>query len=320
MSELEPSSISKTTLLPPETPLLETFTRLSPQVFVQESPSPPPANSTDPTTIIIYGWGDALPKHLTKYVAGYRTLFPSARIILIFSPILKALYQTLDARAATMVPVIEAIYGCPITSPNFASRVDEISKKEKILLQVMSNTGGMNCAATFYAFSRATSGKIFPHTLMICDSTPGSTAFLPNIAPWSRAMALGAVSPKSLPAKIPGLFTTVQCLAALFLGSLHGLGWILGATSAAEYSTAVVNDPTLSDANAKKLYLYSKEDDIIYYQDIERHAADARTKGWDVTLEKFEGTPHVGHMKAHPQQYWDAISKAWAEGAMNYKA
>lgn len=303
--------------LSPEVPLLKTFTRLSNQVYVQEAlPSTSSAtSSTDPTTVIIYGWGDALPKHVSKYVVGYRTLFPAARLILIFSPILKALYQTLEARAETMVPVIETIYG-PLSSLSGAS--PDLFTRERVLLQVMSNTGGMNCAATLYAFSRATNGNIFPHDLMICDSTPGSTAFLPNIAPWSRAMTLGAI-PRSL-SSIPGLFMATQCLAAIFLASLHGLGWVLGATSAAEYSTAAVNNLTLSDVSANKLYLYSKEDDIIYWEDIEKHAADARSKGWDVSLEVFQGTPHVGHMKAHPQQYWEAISNAWAEAAAKTKA
>ncbi|CAP60885.1 uncharacterized protein PODANS_0_700 [Podospora anserina S mat+] len=297
---------------PDEAPLLKTFTRLSKQVYVQEPVSSPPpgAHETDPTTVIIYGWGDAAPKHLSKYVTGYTTLFPYVRLVLIFSPILKTLYQTLDSRSKTMIPVIEALYG-PISSLGSSAVPSKAESKERILLQVMSNTGGMNLAATMYAFTRAQPtepAQVFPYDLMVLDSTPGSTAFLPNIAPWSRAMAIGAS--RVLPF-LP--FIVIQAMAALFLATLHGVGQIMGATSAAVFSVAAVNDPSLSDITSKRLYLYSKEDDIIHWEDIERHAADAKSKGWDVSAETFEGTRHVGHMKAHPDKYWTAISAAWKD-------
>ncbi|KAK0742572.1 hypothetical protein B0T21DRAFT_328495 [Apiosordaria backusii] len=295
-----------------EAPLLKAFTRLSKQVYVQEpasSPSPG-AHESDPTTVIIYGWGDAAPKHLSKYVTGYTTLFPYARLILIFSPMLNTLYQTLDSRSKTMIPVIETLYG-PISSLGSSAVPPKTESKERILLQAMSNTGGINLAATMYAFTRAQpteSAQVFPHDLMVLDSTPGSTAFFPNIAPWSRAMAIGAS--RVLPF-VPFIF--IQTLAALFLATLHGVGQIMGATSAAAFSVTAVNDPTLSDTSSKRLYLYSKEDDIIHWEDIEKHAADARSKGWDVSAETFEGTPHVGHMKAYPDKYWNAISTAWKD-------
>ncbi|KAK4171680.1 hypothetical protein QBC36DRAFT_365636 [Triangularia setosa] len=311
-AEMSPSSPPSPEKYLDEAPLLKTFTRLSKQVYVQEPASSPPpdAHESDPTTVIIYGWGDAAPKHLSKYVTGYTTLFPYARLILIFSPILKTLYQTLDARSKTMIPVIEALYG-PISSLSPSAIPSKSESKERILLQVMSNTGGMNLAATMYAFTRAQgteSAQVFPYDLMVLDSTPGSTAFFPNIAPWSRAMAIGAS--RILPF-VPFIF--IQTMAVVFLAMLHGIGQIMGATSAAMFSVAAVNDPALSDITSKRLYLYSKEDDIIHWEDIEKHAADARSKGWDVSAETFEGTSHVGHMKAHPERYWIAISTAWKD-------
>ncbi|KAK4130366.1 DUF829-domain-containing protein [Trichocladium antarcticum] len=287
-----------------ESPMLG-FKKLSKQVYVQEG-NPRLQDPSHPTTIIIYGWGDARPKHVSKYVDGYRNLFPHARIVLIFSPILKALYQTLESRSRTMVPVIEAIYPGMLENPDTKKKSDE-----RVLLQVMSNTGGMNCAATMNAYTHITKGHLFPHDLLIGDSTPGSTHFLPNVGPWSRAMALG-------PAPwLPWPFVVTQALAAVFLACLHGFGWVIGAISAAEFSTAAVNNPTLSNTSAKRLYLYSKKDDIIHWEDIETHAADARQKGWDVSAELFEGTPHVGHMRAHPAQYWAAIAAAWKEAVSN---
>jgi hypothetical protein len=279
------------------------FKKLSDQVYVQEG-EPSLQNPDHPSTVVIYGWGDARPRHVAKYVDGYKTLFPHAKIVLIFSPILKALYQTLEARSGTMVPVIEAVYPEVLAEPDTATKEDKST--ERVLLHVMSNTGGINCAATMNAYTKHT-GRVFPHDMLVCDSTPGSPHFIPNVGRWSRAMALGAAR------WLPWPFIVTQALAAVFLASLHGLGWLIGETSAAEFSTGAVNDPRLADTGAKRLYLYSKEDDIIYWEDIEKHAADARQKGWSVTAELFDGTPHVGHMRAHPEQYWAAISAAWNE-------
>ncbi|KAK4033276.1 transmembrane protein 53 [Parachaetomium inaequale] len=277
------------------------FKKLSNQVYVQEG-QPSSQDSSHPTTIIIYGWGDALPKHVAKYVDGYRQLFPHARFVLIFSPILKTLYQTLEARSRTMVPAIEAV--CPETLKNPSTQG---KSDERVLLHVMSNTGGINCAATMNAYTKHTNGAIFPHDMLVCDSTPGSTDFLPNVGRWSRAMALGAAR------WFPWPFAVTQALAAVFLGCLHGFGWLIGATSAAEFSKLAANDARFADEGAKRLYLYSKEDDIIHWEDIEKHAADARQKGFSVTAELFEGTPHVGHMRVHPERYWAAIAAAWTE-------
>jgi hypothetical protein len=291
------------------------FKKLSNQVYVQEGGSATGIPSPEhPSTVIIYGWGDARPRHVSKYVAGYRQLFPHAQIVLIFSPILKALYQTLEARSRTMIPVLETVYpeaAAALTGNPSTNQPEEEAKKgdRRVLLHVMSNTGGLNCAATMNAYTSNTHGAVMPHQLMICDSTPGSTDFARNVGAWSKAMSVGAAGWFPWPAA----FT--QALAAVFLACLYGAGWAIGATSAGEYSTRAVNDARLSDTSAKRLYLYSKEDEIIRWDDIEHHAADARQKGWSVTAELFEGTPHVGHMRAHPEQYWAAIAAAWREAA-----
>ncbi len=277
------------------------FKKLSNQVYVQEG-EPSSQDPGHPTTVVLYSWGDAAPRVVVKYVDGYRQLFPHARIVLIFSPILKALYQTLEARTRTMVPVIKAVYPGALGNPDSTEK-----SSERVVLHVMSNTGGINFAATMNAYSKHTGGQLLPHDLLVLDSTPGSTEFLPNVGAWSRAMAIGAAR------WFPWPFAVTQAMAALFLGCLHGFGWLIGATSAAEFSTAAVNDPRLSQTSAKRLYLYSKEDDIIHWEDIEKHAADARQKGWSVSAEVFEGTPHVGHMRSHPEQYWAAIAASWKE-------
>lgn len=264
------------------------------QIYVRPSTSPAPPSS--PTIIILYCWGDSNPKHVAKYTDGYRKLYPSARLVVVFGPILRAITQTLPQRERTMAPVVDAVFG---GSDDTAAHA-----KERILVTCMSNTGGINVAATLHAY-KVRFGVPMRYTLLTCDSAPGNTEFFRNIAPWSRAMALGTAN------FFPWPFIVTQAFAALFLAGVHGAAWITGNQSAAEFSTGAVNDVELSVKSAGKLYLYSKKDDIIKWTDIEEHAADAREKGYDVVCEMFEDTPHVGHMKVHPEQYWDAIRGRW---------
>ncbi|KAM7200376.1 Eukaryotic protein of unknown function (DUF829) domain containing protein [Naviculisporaceae sp. PSN 640] len=290
------------------------FTSLSPQVLVQDAdPSTLPATPKDPTTIILYSWGDALPKHVSKYVEGYRALFPAAKIVLIFSPILRALYTTLAQRAKTMIPVIEAVFGQGSTTtlvPRLSLARESSPAAKRVLVQVMSNTGGINFASTLHAYRQLVGPDAppFPVDMMVCDSTPGSTVFMTNIGPWSKALALGAAS------YLPWPFVVTRALAVVFLAAVNSMAILMRETSAAVFSVAAVNDPHLLDIKARRLYLYSKEDDIIHWEDIEKHAADAREKGYQVAEgEMFEGTGHVGHLRAHPEQYWKAIQRVWEE-------
>lgn len=288
-----------------QSPLGAGFKRLTEQIYLQEAPpSATPNSPSDPTTILLYGWGDARPKHLAKYVDGYRSLFPAAKLVVVLCPLLRCLYQTLEQRSKAMTPVISACFGGSLDSADRKSV--EASGNNRILVQVMSNTGGMYFAATLNAYRQRFNGEVFPHHMLVVDSTPGSTSFLQNAGPWSRAMAIGA-------SWVPLPFIFTQALACLFLAALHGFGWLVGASSAAAYSVAAVNNEELCEKSARRLYLYSKEDDIIYWEDVEKHAAQARQRGYQVDMDMFEGTPHVGHMRQHPEQYWGAIRKTWTE-------
>lgn len=64
-------------------------------------------------------------------------------------------------------------------------------------------------------------------------------------------------------------------------------------------------------------YLYSPVDELIPPEDVERHAAEARSRSAvrDVRLERFEKSPHVAHARTDPERYWRAIRRIWEESA-----
>ncbi len=272
------------------------FVALSKQVYVLQPDATATPGPDDPDVVIIYGWGDARLKHVAKYADGYLELFPAAKLVLVLSPMIQTFSASLDARSKAMRPVLEAVFGD-----------DETKEDPRILLHAMSNTGGISLAGSLNAYHDrlGKEARPLPHSLLVLDSTPGSLGFFKNAQPWSRGLALG------ISHWFPWPFVITQGLAFIILALIFSASWLTGKASAAAYSVAAVNNTELCDKSAKRLYLYSKEDEIIAWDAIEVHAAQATTRGYDVSLELFKGSPHVGHMRVFRDQYWAAIRKAW---------
>lgn len=288
------------------------FTALSDQIYVRNpdeasasasAPSSDDGDSADPATpeghpdvVMVYGWGDCLPKHVVKYTDGFRALYPRAKQILVLSPIAKAMFTDLHQRTQLMVPIVKEL---------FPEGPSAEGAPRTILAHTMSNTGAVNYAATINAFKEMHDAP-FPHQLLSMDSTPGSTDLsADNLVRWSRAMALGTAG------FFPWPFLVTQSIFGLFLLASGTHGAIIGRESAGTWSRKAANNEAWETKLARKLYMYSKEDDLIRWQDIEVHVAETRRLGWQADVEVFAGTGHVGHMRQHGEQYWAAIRASW---------
>lgn len=272
------------------------FTGLSDQVLFRAATEPADKTKQQPRTVLIFGWGDGQPKHVAKYADGFRRLFPCANQIMVLSPISRAMWQSLEQRAESMTHVVKAAF------PDGESTQDEGS----MLVHIMSNTGAIFYAATLHAYRQAYN-KPLPHRLVVLDSTPGSTDItLETLPRMSRAMALGTA------ALFPWPFLVTQCLWATFLAATHLWETVTGRDGAPVTSMKAFQNPDMQEKSAKRLYLYSKDDQIILWSDIEKHIAESREQGWQTDSVLFEGSGHVGHMRLHPEEYWKSIQNAWA--------
>ncbi|KAJ5207305.1 Protein of unknown function DUF829 TMEM53 [Penicillium cf. griseofulvum] len=276
------------------------FTPISDRVYLRnghERAKQTPAN--EPTTILISGWGDGMPKHVTKYSDGYHELYPSARIIVILSRTLHASNQPEEARIEAMMPVVDTIFPTP---------TGDGAEQERLLVHAMSNTGAIFAAATIVAYQRRHgTDKPFPHPLLVLDSTPGSLDFPSQVPRWSRAMAVGTAK------FFPWPFIITQGIWYVFLWANYLLQLMRGQEASGMWADRIMNDKSYVTADSSRVYLYSKEDEIIGYKDLEESAAHAKTLGYSVDLEMFEGSSHVGHMRLHPEQYWNKVAGSWKQ-------
>lgn len=284
------------------------YTQLSENVYIHEPKldelNDPIFHSDGPTTAILFGWGSANPKHVAKYAEGYRERYVNARIIVVLGSIVDAMYQSTKKRSNAMREVVEAAF------PTQSSR-----ENEKVLIQIMSNAGAVNFAAMLLAYRSMFSDQddssgnaVFPHMLLVCDSTPGGYAFSPNVARWSRAMAISTAS------WFPWPFSVTQGIWYLCLWIIETARWVMGTPSVGRFTVESLNRPDIATKHATRLYIYSKADDLVWWEDIEQNVAAAKAEGYNILTEVFEGTPHVAHMTGHPKKYWDVIETAWNMG------
>lgn len=271
------------------------FKAISDQIFERRVDTRDVSPDSHPHAVLIYGWGNALPKYVLKYAQAYHRIFPHASQFIILSRIIKTVCSDPLQSSAAMRPLIEAAF------------TRGFHEDKRTLVHCFSDTGTITYAATLNEY-RSQFGKPLPHHLLVLDSSPAeSFPSLFVLERWSKAMAAGFVTY----APWPSIF--VQGLCAAFLASHGLLEFMIGRDNASISSYRILNDPSYATRAARRLYLYSKEDDVIPWEHVVKHGAEAEKEGYTISETVFDGSTHVGHMRKFPQEYWTAIAKAWRE-------
>lgn len=110
--------------------------------------------------------------------------------------------------------------------------------------------------------------------------------------------------PKSPVAKIlgPPIIRLVLCFLYFAL-------WVTGAEDIITRIRRQLNDHVLFSHDVPRLYIFSKADALVPWQDVKSHADGAKNKGYTKTDElMFEKSAHCAHAMSHKEQYWQAIS------------
>jgi len=154
-----------------------------------------------------------------------------------------------------------------------------------------------------------------PTTAYILDSCPGQGGYKETVRAFSTAI------------RHPFLrFLVVLFLRAAFFRQnvIDFFRNLFGMPKSLNYLQSVLSqlqNPQLLpwfSKHTKRLYIYSAVDELIPWQEVEEHAAEGKSLGYDVKLEKFEDSGHVQHARMHPGQYWAAVKSLW-ENASNAK-
>jgi hypothetical protein len=267
----------------------EGFKRLGKSSYIYEPHSPKKSAESTPDVVLFCSWLDALPKHIAKYTEGYKVLYPNARILLVTTSFVEMTFHSLKSEAARVEPALEVILAGP--------------SDEKILLAFSSN-GGAYTSSYIAREYKARTGRPLPLGAQIQDSSPGR---------WNYGRTLNA-----LLVSLPRQFV-LRWLGYLFLHAFLCWYVISGRIRGKEDFFTILrgqlNDKTLFNQRAPRLYFYSHEDSMVSWEDIEVHSKEAEAKGYKVTTEEFVGSPHCGHLTKDPVRYWGAVKAVWESGS-----
>lgn len=265
-------------------PPLAHFTTLNPSVYLHRPP-PTSSPSKDPDLVLLLGWMSATPRHLSKYTAAYEKLYPSSTILAVTTMVVDAVFSTTQTNLKRIDPVLEVLYSLPPDA--------------KVLLHFFSN-GGLFTAVMILNKYREKTGKALNIKAMVLDSTPGRATYTRTI----RAMAV------SLPKN-----RFVYLLGEAILGVLfffYRFSYFLRKRNDfVEEGRQATNDKRVV-GEGRRLYVYSKEDDMVDWKAVEDHAREAKERGFGVRLEMFKGSGHAAHMLIDGKRYWGSVEKLWS--------
>ena len=251
-------------------------------------PSPPSPRSK---LIVLFTWMSAHPSHISKYVSGYRTHYPTCRILVIRSSPADMFYRPTQVQRHRVTPAVSALLS------HFDTHNDS-----GIIFHIFSNGGSHQFCNFFHAYSEITS-QAFPSHIKIFDSCPGRGTFKRTIL---------ALSP-GLPLFLPARF-----LSLLLIYVVISIYWVifvpLKIPDPIERLRQTLNSQTVMPGETKRCYIYSETDPMVGWRDVEDHAREAARLGAVVQCEKFERTGHCAHVReGGGVRYWaivDALCRA----------
>ncbi|KAI5479137.1 indole-diterpene biosynthesis protein PaxU [Pseudohyphozyma bogoriensis] len=300
--------------------------QISPLVYLSEPASPSAATTVgdDPSIVVMFGWMEANIKHLQKYISAYQLLvgrlssaevpeptiltlqylqYPATTVILIRS-FQKTFFKSPAAQLKQLKPAHTLLSAKLPPNPRSG-------KESRVLVHAFSNGGAQSLQYLNKLFAGeglaegeakpllegATSGGL-PARVVVLDSCPGKESLSSAVA------AFTAPFQKSL------LYWPVAAALTVVYGWLKLVALI---TRKPPHLTLIGQYLNTSLPQVPRLYLYSNGDKLINDADVEEHAAEAKQRGVEVRLEKFDKTGHVNHVagEANREKYWKAIRETW---------
>ncbi|KAG1737159.1 uncharacterized protein EDB91DRAFT_1138953 [Suillus paluster] len=257
-------------------------------------------DATSPNVILIFGWMGAQLGHLQNYTHAYTKLYPNAsQIVVQCNP--DMFWIPISTRQRRLMPVIdalEALHCLPSSSPT--------QRPPRILTHVFSNGGSLQMTLLGHMLQRKY-GSASVHGsftgALILDSCP--TAL--NLKALKRSFNSAIRNPILRSIILTFIYTVFVVRFGLSL--LFGKDMML----VKGIQTDMWNPRILPwmSLHTPRIYLFSRKDKLIPWQEVVQHAETAKERGMDVRCELFEESGHVRHALVEPERYWSLVQEVW---------
>jgi hypothetical protein len=257
------------------------------------TPNHESSSSTDHNKriLLLAIWADAKERYVRKYIDEYYRLFPSVKIVALKSYTIDYITPPFIAVNPKRLGLHDAISAIQSLSAN--------GEIPDIFVHAWSNGGGAQLVLLAETW-RKVYGVALPASALFLDSTPGRVHLMQSLRVHSANM------PQFLPVKL-----VLQAVAACLLLGIYIVPRMLGLETWETKSRIKINEKELLPLDAPRVYVYSSKDEVVGAEDVSDSIVDARRLGYTVEEIRLEDTPHVQHMRGHPEMYWDAFVRLW---------
>jgi hypothetical protein len=236
-----------------------------------------------PSLILLFSWTSALPRPISKYTTDYIDMFPNTPMMAITTTLSDLAFKSDRYEQSVLAPAVDYI-----TSRHLDSNMH---------IHCFSEGGSHKAIQLAKAYLSKTGHKL-PITSLCLDSTPGDHQYH-RIA---RAFKL-SLPPNCL----------LRTLGLIFAYLMLTFLWCFYAINGPKKNLMTrirrgLEDQRLWETQRiRRCYLYSENDTLIKYQDVERHARKAQRKGVDVSTVRFQHSEHCYHIREDREKYWAAV-------------
>jgi hypothetical protein len=267
---------------------LSDFQRTGHNIYLWTSPSYLSKGAEETPFVLIFAWNAAAAKHIAKYTISYQKLFPTSRILLIRC-FTRDMFRRTSEYAPLLKPAMDLVH-------------EHVKSGGEVLVHSFSNGGG-NQINEFAKSWKQQFGTMMPMRIQVLDSSPTK-------GPWMKSHAAIAASlPRSWFWRWFG-----GALVHLLLVCTFVVWTVIGKENKMVILCRQLNDETVFDNTVPRVYLYSRADQMVGFEEADEHADIAESKGWDVTRVQFEKSAHCGHVREDETKYWATIMEAWRRG------
>ncbi|GAB1312606.1 Transmembrane protein 53 [Madurella fahalii] len=282
---------------------LSFMTKLSPSVYLYRPAATSTSSSAKPAPklILLATWMGAREPHIAKYILQYQALYPSSSILLVRSePRHFMRPRSAPAEHAPALPVLRATFPDNNLSPPpppSSSSSSATKPAPQLLIHAFSNGG---CTTLQHLRRALGASTALPPYAIVLDSCPGQFAY--------RASYLAFTA---------GLVGFARLLVAPLVHAMCASYWLWhevlgrGRTGPIARMAFALNESGHRAREVRRTYVYSEADRLVGWRDVERHAEEARRKGFAVRTEKFERSEHVAHARTDGERYWRVVRETW---------
>jgi hypothetical protein len=267
---------------------------LSQEIYLYEPQDKTHSDASSPSLVILCTWvGGATPRRINKYVSQYQQLYPAASILVLTTNVPNVAFWPLKTIRSCLKPACEAIRRI-LTATGDA--------KPGTLLHMFSHGGGGTGSQLALAMKETDDGALFFANLhIILDCCPGDDSF-------DKSYGAARVSIPNNPA--------AQLLSkALLYPAMSVINGLqnAGVLRSIRDLRALLNHPDTFGTRARRLYMYTKDDPMIGWTDVQTHLQEARSLGYHAEQVLFEHGAHCGLIMESPGRYWEAVRRFWNE-------